>query len=141
MNLMIHIILLVFMIYLTLEDKKCVCKACGNHLNDPIYGCGSCDFNLDLECASQYPSIKWKASSDKECKYHDEDREEGIGHYIHYHQLKPSPVGDVECELCHKNIHGSSYGCEPCMFYIHKSCAELPQAPLPSTQFFYTPRI
>ncbi|KDO50452.1 hypothetical protein CISIN_1g047354mg [Citrus sinensis] len=34
---------------------------------------------------------------------------------------------DVKCKLCCKHIHGSGYGCAPCEFYIHNSCAELPK--------------
>ena len=106
--------------YLTLRDSsnsgKRVCKACGKHLNGLIYHCASCDFNLDLDRASQHPSMKnWKVCG----KYQDEDLEEGIGHYSHYHHLTLSDVGDVECKLWHKNIHGPNYGCAPCMFYIH----------------------
>ncbi|KAH9698870.1 hypothetical protein KPL71_024161 [Citrus sinensis] len=60
--------------YLTLRDSsnsgKRVCKACGKHLNGLIYHCASCDFNLDLDCASQHPSMKkWKVSGDYESKY------------------------------------------------------------------------
>ncbi|XP_024043208.1 uncharacterized protein LOC112099911 [Citrus clementina] len=60
--------------YLTLRDSsnsgKRVCKARGKHLNGLIYHCASCDFNLDLDCASQRPSMKkWKVWGDYESKY------------------------------------------------------------------------
>ncbi|KAK9185317.1 hypothetical protein WN943_025673 [Citrus x changshan-huyou] len=118
--------------YLTFENSSnsgnVVCKGCDDYLKGYRYRCGSCDFELDLDCAIIHPSINWKAGSDEECKYYDKDRKEGLRHYSHYHPLKPSAVGDyVECKLCHKNIRSSSYGCESCMFYIHKLCAELPQ--------------
>ncbi|ESR61712.1 hypothetical protein CICLE_v10014060mg [Citrus x clementina] len=113
--------------YLTLQNSSFSerCTACGQQLKgNAIYHCETCDFDLDLDCAAQHPSIKldWKASSDD----HDENRD-GIRHYSHYHHLTVLDVGDAECQLCHKNIHGTGYGCTPCMFNIHESCAELPQ--------------
>lgn len=113
--------------YLTLQNSSLSekCTACGQELKgNTIYNCEMCDFDLDLDCASQHPSIKlkWEAGSDD----HDENRD-GIGHYSHYHHLTVLDAGDAECQLCHKNIHGTSYGCTPCMFYIHESCAALPQ--------------
>ncbi|KDO57149.1 hypothetical protein CISIN_1g038894mg [Citrus sinensis] len=120
-----HLVLIESSNLIFLDDK---CNACDKDLNGFIYSCESfCDFYLDLDCASEEPSTKRNAYFRDECKYHEVG--ENIEHYSHFHRLTLLEEVDLEmkCKLCYKNIHGPSYGCTPCMFYIHKSCAELPQ--------------
>ncbi|KAK9233294.1 hypothetical protein WN943_023543 [Citrus x changshan-huyou] len=120
-----HLVLIESSNLIFLDDK---CNACDKDLNGFIYSCESfCDFYLDLNCASEEPSTKRNAYFRDECKYHEVG--ENIEHYSHFHRLTLLEEVDLEmkCKLCYKNIHGPSYGCTPCMFCIHKSCAELSQ--------------
>ena len=34
---------------------------------------------------------------------------------------------DIVCYGCQNYVQGTVYGCDPCLFYLHESCAELPR--------------
>ncbi|KAA8517965.1 hypothetical protein F0562_015439 [Nyssa sinensis] len=45
----------------------------------------------------------------------------------HPHPLKPCEKKPVDsCSGCERPLFGKVYGCTPCDFFLHKSCAELP---------------
>ncbi|KAK8481064.1 hypothetical protein V6N13_139875 [Hibiscus sabdariffa] len=49
-------------------------------------------------------------------------------HFLHSHPLVLTETNDsFYCSGCGKGISGSFYGCFPCMYYLHESCAQLPQ--------------
>lgn len=56
-----------------------------------------------------------------------------IHHFLHRHPLMPTEVMEeaindiVICWGCDKGFPGPIYGCSDCKFYLHKSCAKLPE--------------
>lgn len=112
------------------------CYSCGEEINPkhPCYLCVECEYYAHVRCMviTEIPCIDpeiLRHTSRNDCTYlllENKRNDDELGHFSHCHPLTVLEVGDVECKLCCKNIHGSSYGCAPCEFYIHNSCAELP---------------
>ncbi|KAI4382672.1 hypothetical protein MLD38_008608 [Melastoma candidum] len=60
--------------------------------------------------------------------------EKSLEHHLHDHPLLlcENLTGetidvDLRCKLCSEAVHASFYGCSECQFYLHKSCAKLPE--------------
>ncbi|ESR41201.1 hypothetical protein CICLE_v10027263mg, partial [Citrus x clementina] len=112
------------------------CYACSEEINpkDPCYLCVECEYYAHVRCAviteifcDDDREVLGHTSHD-DCSFLLENKnDDELGHSIHCHTLTLSEVDDVKCKLCCKHIHGSGYGCAPCEFYIHNSCAELPK--------------
>ncbi|KAL1124962.1 hypothetical protein V6Z11_A13G010700 [Gossypium hirsutum] len=51
-----------------------------------------------------------------------------IQHVIHRHPLSLSFIEEestiARCKGCERKLSGPTYGCEPCRFFIHKSCLD-----------------
>ncbi|KAH1030448.1 hypothetical protein J1N35_042622 [Gossypium stocksii] len=90
------------------------CKGCYNKLSGPAYGCKTCRFETDVECALK-PIIEYS----DECT---------IQHFTHAHPLKlvdSNQKDEVICPICQELCSSSSsstYGCMECEFFLHKSC-------------------
>ncbi|OIT26329.1 PREDICTED: uncharacterized protein LOC109215447 [Nicotiana attenuata] len=53
-----------------------------------------------------------------------------IKHFSHPHALNKYDVerdDEIKCKVCGLQLVGSAYGCQPCQFYLHVSCFDLPQ--------------
>ncbi|MFQ6657265.1 hypothetical protein Gotur_027012 [Gossypium turneri] len=52
-----------------------------------------------------------------------------IQHVIHPHPLSLSFIDEANtmrwCTACERDLYGPTYGCEPCCFFIHKSCLDV----------------
>ncbi|XP_027066741.1 uncharacterized protein [Coffea arabica] len=100
--------------HLTLLEKPpnkegiCDCEGCGQSWRNFTYHCNTCNFNLDISCAT-------------------EDRK--LNHPSHAHTLKfvPKPV-TFECHACWERKEDVSYLCtsSSCPYWIHKRCASSP---------------
>ncbi|KAK8316007.1 hypothetical protein V6Z11_A13G010900 [Gossypium hirsutum] len=49
-----------------------------------------------------------------------------IQHFIHRHPLSfiEEMISEKRCEGCHRHLFGPTYGCNPCGYFIHKSCLD-----------------
>ncbi|PRQ58739.1 putative chromatin regulator PHD family [Rosa chinensis] len=92
--------------------KKCSCNAC----NQPCryrYSCSICDFNLDLNCASN-----WRKIIDTES---------------HEHQFTVIPRKEMAqlhliCDVCGEYwSRAAYYFCSICQLWVHKECASFPR--------------
>ncbi|KAF3435062.1 hypothetical protein FNV43_RR22149 [Rhamnella rubrinervis] len=93
------------------------CESCHKGFDNAfVYKCVECNFNLDVNCALMEDHISYEG-------------QEHIQHFSHQHPMKL--VGDdnengVLCYACLSWRSAPTYGCTTCMYYLHKSCAELP---------------
>lgn len=81
------------------------CNLCRNCCNGVFYYCETCDFYLDVKCASLTSAIK---------------------HEAHKHRLSLLEVSGSVCRGCGESFSSMSFGCEICNFYLHIRCAVLP---------------
>ncbi|KAL7182699.1 hypothetical protein ACSBR1_041396 [Camellia fascicularis] len=95
------------------------CQACGKTRRGFTFHCSTCQFNLDISCASLKPQINQQIS---------------IQHFSHtnVHTLdlcKKDKDFDVFCSACESQFqdHDTIYVCLECKLLLHKPCAELPQ--------------
>ncbi|KAL9462167.1 hypothetical protein AB3S75_000215 [Citrus x aurantiifolia] len=93
------------------------CNVCGKERNseDPFYCCVECEYFAHVRCAIT------------EIQYDDKGRSR---HFSHKHILILHEIpknNDIFCYGCREAIQGPTYGCDPCKFYLHKSCVELPR--------------
>ncbi|KAH9669601.1 DC1 domain-containing protein [Citrus sinensis] len=93
------------------------CYVCGQKRNseDPFYCCVECEYFAHVRCAIT------------EIQYDDKGRSR---HFSHEHILILREIpknNDIFCHGCREAIQGPTYGCDPCKFYLHKSCVELPR--------------
>ncbi|CAK9179582.1 unnamed protein product [Ilex paraguariensis] len=93
---------------LTLDagSSSYICDACKQGWDRFIYCCYQCDFGICMPCWLEERMIKLE---------------------IHQHPLsvllRPSLFF---CDICSIEDKGTSYVCHSCQFWIHKSCASLP---------------
>lgn len=113
----------IFQTHMIGEPEQFQCHACFRNIDGFTYGykCNECLIYLDVECALLRPVIK-------------EDEDHVLIHFSHLHplvlvatELKDVNDDPPRCYLCWEFIISSVlfYKCEPCRFYLHKSCAEL----------------
>ncbi|XP_050383228.1 uncharacterized protein LOC126800003 [Argentina anserina] len=94
------------------------CDICRrSHSNLFSYRCEDCDFDLDLQCASNLSNIK--------C----------LEHFSHEHELifmeepkRKDEGSPVVCDGCLEQVFGPSYCCSRyrCYYTLHESCTKLP---------------
>ncbi|KAF5450702.1 hypothetical protein F2P56_031031 [Juglans regia] len=97
------------------------CNVCGRRgeRGSVIFHCSKCNFNIHSECINISPATpsNIKVVSDS------------TEYYCHEHPLTlynlNIPTDRVECSVCGKYCSNSAYGCLPCAFFLHPSCAEL----------------
>ncbi|XP_062079490.1 uncharacterized protein LOC133783913 [Humulus lupulus] len=102
-----------------------ICNSCHKRAFDNgYYECAECDFYMDVKCA-RMPLVT--------C---DDLDQEHIQHFTHQHPMPLiNPITrdgfnkENECCACRFPCSGSEpyYGCERCEYFLHKSCAQLPQ--------------
>ncbi|KAG8479285.1 hypothetical protein CXB51_029086 [Gossypium anomalum] len=92
------------------------------------YICSSCDFNLDLTCAS---SASAQLPKDQEPLRFKDGKRKTISHYSHFHEMsffKYRKVNDedYDCFWCEKHLLPSEgyFGCRICKFYLHQVCSD-----------------
>ncbi|GMP68548.1 hypothetical protein CsSME_00028135 [Camellia sinensis var. sinensis] len=94
-----------------------------------MFRCSQCDgTTLDINCASL--SLKLEENQ-------IQDQEKQIEYFSHKHPLIPftftdhdkeGKLSNITCRCCYQPIiKGLTCVCFSCKFFIHKSCAELPQ--------------
>ncbi|XP_028082487.1 uncharacterized protein LOC114283816 isoform X2 [Camellia sinensis] len=95
------------------------CQACGKARRGFTFHCSTCQFNLDINCASLKPQINQQIS---------------IRHFSHTNLpildlCNKDKNFDVFCSACESQFqdHDSIYVCLECKLLLHKPCAELPQ--------------
>ncbi|XP_027071704.1 uncharacterized protein [Coffea arabica] len=90
------------------KEGICDCKGCGQSWRHFTYHCNTCNFNLDVSCATEDRKLK---------------------HPAHAHTLKfvPKPV-IFECHACWERKKDASYLCTSsrCPYWIHERCASSP---------------
>lgn len=94
------------------------CRCCQNHYSGMVVHCVSCEFDLDPECALQtFSALRGGAASK-------------IKHFGHDHLLTLCYFKEREtcdfCKACCKLAADLAYSCDSCVYFLHKSCAELP---------------
>ncbi|MBA0753949.1 hypothetical protein Gogos_021212, partial [Gossypium gossypioides] len=105
-----------------------ICDKCLYISTGYRYECSSCDFNLDLKCAS---SVSGQLPKDQEPLRSKDGKKKTIFHHSHGHVLsffKYRKVGkeDDDCFWCEKHLLPSEvcYGCTECTFYLHQVCSD-----------------
>ena len=90
------------------EDKEfSKCQVCKQFRNEYSYRCSHCNFNLHNRCASLPLTMKAE---------------------VHDHPLTLLwRWAMFTCNFCGKEGEGLPYSCNPCGFWIHRSCASLPR--------------
>lgn len=83
-----------------------MCNACAKLSNGFFYGCKTCEFRLDIKCAS-LPKV--------------------ITHEGHRHPLTQSIHLEHECNSCRIPSSGFAMRCADCNFHICYTCALLPR--------------
>ncbi|KAK2999280.1 hypothetical protein RJ639_023852 [Escallonia herrerae] len=98
-----------------LANRSCYCDVCGRDWKRFTYNCAPCDFDVCIACA-------WVGKI------------KNLGHdhpLVPYNQVKENDTGgeEVVCGGCNKPItEDDAYSCSDCDFFLHKTCAELPEA-------------
>ncbi|XWS57714.1 hypothetical protein CRYUN_Cryun09bG0197300 [Craigia yunnanensis] len=103
------------------------CDKCSYISTGSRYNCSSCEFILDLKCASSVndplPEEEWRSFKDREKKT--------ILHYSHSHLLilfkyRKIKEDDYNCSWCDKRLLDSDvcYGCIECEFFLHEVCTD-----------------
>ncbi|KAK8653435.1 hypothetical protein V6N13_127436 [Hibiscus sabdariffa] len=103
---------LVFLIESPDPQGYYVCNFCHGPRWEPLYHCASCNFSLDINCASRHLSNPLD-----------------FPHFSHEHKLMfiEKHDGDVPafCFGCDKRLSGPTYRCLECSnFDLHQQCAE-----------------
>ncbi|KAH1083792.1 hypothetical protein J1N35_023553, partial [Gossypium stocksii] len=88
----------------------------------------SCDFRLDLTCAS---SVSGQLPKDQEPLRFKDGKKKTIFHSSHRHELgffkyRKVREEDYDCFWCEKHLLPSEvcYGCTGCEFYLHQVCSD-----------------
>ncbi|XVF30999.1 hypothetical protein REPUB_Repub16aG0107600 [Reevesia pubescens] len=104
-----------------------ICDQCLYISDGSRYNCSSCDFNLDLTCAS---SAKDQLLKEKWSRFQDE-KKRTIQHYSHIEKLtlfkyRKIKEQDYDCIGCEKRLLNSDlcYGCRGCGFFLHEVCRD-----------------
>ncbi|KAK3006437.1 hypothetical protein RJ639_015482 [Escallonia herrerae] len=97
-----------------LANRSCLCDVCGRHWKRFTYNCALCDFDVCIACAlvGRIKHVR-----------HDHP-------LIPYNQVKKNDTDgeEVVCGGCNKPITDhDAYSCNDCNFFLHKTCAELPE--------------
>ncbi len=97
------------------ENKSFPCGACFKSCNGFYFHCEVCNFDLHVDCAFLMPTVE------EGCKQ--------LQHFTHLHPLvlvekKDEIFNRFKCLVCGEHCFGPCYGCYPCGFYLHQSCAE-----------------
>uniref|UniRef100_A0A7N2R2V4 Phorbol-ester/DAG-type domain-containing protein n=1 Tax=Quercus lobata TaxID=97700 RepID=A0A7N2R2V4_QUELO len=96
------------------ETTNFTCRACEKSRSQFAYCCNRCHFFLDVACALMFTR-----------------GQNYILSYYHHHPLilcnKESNAHVVSCDGCNQVISSEIYGCIQCDFYLHRSCAAVPQ--------------
>ncbi|XP_060676275.1 protein VACUOLELESS GAMETOPHYTES-like [Ziziphus jujuba] len=92
------------------------CDSCHRSFTDTFaFHCKACNFTMDYNCALMDPIT---------CEGH-----EHIQHFSHQHPMELFGKDDecrMLCYACSLWRSAPIYGCRKCMYFLHKSCAELP---------------
>ncbi|KAG8479332.1 hypothetical protein CXB51_029797 [Gossypium anomalum] len=111
-----------------LYDSDFICDKCLYISTGYIYSCSSCDFSLDLTCAS---SVSGQLPKDQEPLRFKDGKKKTILHYSHRHELdffkyRKVREEDYDCFWCEKHLLPSEvfYGCTGCKFYLHQVCSD-----------------
>ncbi|KAL9459250.1 hypothetical protein AB3S75_002608 [Citrus x aurantiifolia] len=104
------------------EDNpdRSYCTVCEKKINPehPTYCCADCKYYAHPGCVI--------------AELQGDERQKATKHFSHEHLLflyENERNDDTYCDGCFNNIQANDlvYGCDPCRFYLHKSCAELPK--------------
>jgi hypothetical protein len=98
----------------------------------PLGKCALCDihvvflFKIDIHCIDSlaYAIKKFMIGEDKI------EIAEEIKHFCHQHDLKLIDellINNEKCDGCMHPVFPLFYTCSQCIFFIHKSCVEVPQ--------------
>ncbi|KAG8479316.1 hypothetical protein CXB51_029787 [Gossypium anomalum] len=109
--------------------EEFICDKCSYTSIGYRYRCSSsCDFNLDLTCAS---SVSGQLPKDQEPLRFKYEKKKKILHYSHNHELsffkyRKVREEDYDCLWCEKHLLPSEvcYGCRYCKFYLHQVCKD-----------------
>lgn len=85
------------------------CNGCYRDIGGFTYHCSECKFDLDVQCASFMPSMKYE--------YHD-----------HPLTLFEKTTHDFWCDACGTNCSKNFYRCVDCDFNVHVQCVLLPSS-------------
>ncbi|KAF2315057.1 hypothetical protein GH714_038046 [Hevea brasiliensis] len=102
------------LVLLTTPSYKC--DGCGKDCSGLTFRCGECYFQICLECAL-LPTVESGGHTK-------------IQHFFHGHPLifsEKKATDEAYCYECGECCRGNAYGCSKCNFFLHKSCAQLPQ--------------
>ena len=85
-----------------------LCNACGSKQHTVfVYKCAECDFNLDLQCASLTPTIRY-------------DRPEN--RHLPMNRHSNQTIGDFQFSTCSSTFMGFFLRCVPCNLNLHVKC-------------------
>ncbi|XP_057463222.1 uncharacterized protein LOC130753256 [Actinidia eriantha] len=85
-----------------------LCNACGSKQHNVfVYKCAECDFNLNLQCASLMPTIRY-------------ERHEHLHLPVNRHSNQT--IGDFQCSTCSSTFMGFFLIGVPCNLNIHVKC-------------------
>lgn len=100
------------------SEKQFKCNACGRS-HEYAYHCNECRFDLDVLCAVSTLPLQDQQNGDSVM----------IDHFSHPHQLKSCNIKEesnrMTCKACEMHLSGEVYSCLDCIFFLHRSCAEL----------------
>ncbi|KAK8633589.1 hypothetical protein V6N13_014433 [Hibiscus sabdariffa] len=90
------------------------------------YRCSSCNFNLDVACAS---SLNDHLPKDQELLILKDQKKMTILHYSHGHSLSIFKYKKIHeehyyCFWCEKRLSEVCWGCTECKFYLHSVCRD-----------------
>ncbi|TYG96058.1 hypothetical protein ES288_A11G316800v1, partial [Gossypium darwinii] len=110
-------------------DTDFICDKCLYISTGYRYICYSCDFYLDLTCAS---SVSGQLPKDQEPLRFKDGKKKTIFHYSHCHKLgflkyRKVREEDYDCFWCEKHLLPSEvcHGCPGyCNFYLHLVCSD-----------------
>ncbi|XP_059430500.1 uncharacterized protein LOC132164097 [Corylus avellana] len=92
---------------------KYICDACFKSCERCFfYHCNSCDFEIDIECASIEYASSWRTNTDND----------------HQHEFVPIfQLIHFTCELCGVDGNSVAQVCRICQFLVHAYCAWMPR--------------
>lgn len=98
------------------------CSLCEKNNLGFVFQCDECQYNMDVNCFSrtvQSQSLKLQQKTRK------------LQHPSHPHSLVLRFMGHGSsgccCRGCGETVSGPTYSCPECPFFLHKSCAQLPE--------------
>ncbi|PKI49164.1 hypothetical protein CRG98_030442 [Punica granatum] len=95
------------------------CGACRQEISGRVYGCLSVDSTL--MCIVRFQLCLQKDQQNKVSSM--------VDHFSHPHPLRSFNIKEenkhLTCKACEQHASGDVYGCPGCMFFLHRSCAEL----------------